>query len=103
MKEGDIRKQVAKRRDCEVCGELAAKRLTFLLPHSRSNPSSTGYGKDDISWCSDSEVFVCDEHETDAREIGRNRGVEYCSTFFYERFPHVFLYWVEIKEEMRET
>jgi hypothetical protein len=81
-------------RECVVCGEPATRRIAYLLRNARSNPASAGFGKDDISWCSDAEQFTCDEHE-------KNRpptpdGMEWCSTFDNgKRFAHMFFEWSE--------
>jgi len=102
MKEGEERtiKQVCKRRKCEYCDKLATVQLTFLLPNCRSNPASSAYGKDDCSWCSDAEVFVCDKHEKDKYGIAEDNGKEWCAEYPYgERFKHLFLYWETVKED----
>lgn len=80
--------------ECGNCGEPATKRHTFLLPNARRNPSSSAYGRDDCSWCSDHEEFACDG-------CPRPRGGQYewCSTFSITpdnmRFAHMFLRWTE--------
>jgi hypothetical protein len=92
MKEGDTRiiSETCVRRECFECGEPATKRITYLRPNARNNPQSSGYGKDDISWCCDEEEFTCDEHE----KKSSGGSYEYCATFTYgERFAHMFLYW----------
>lgn len=96
MKEGERRttKEICKSRDCEICGEKATARLTFLLPSCRSNPASSAYGKDDCSWCSDAEMFVCKEHEKDRYKIAKELNMEWCGLFpNTEKFKHMFLYW----------
>ena len=99
MKLGDIviTQKEAVEKTCQECGESATKRITFLYEDSRRNPASSGYGKDDISWCSDDEAFSCDAHE---KEIRNNppRDMNDCSVFTREdRFEHMFLYWKETK------
>ncbi len=99
MKLGDtiiIQKECVEK-TCQECGEPATKRITFLYENSRRNPASAGYGKDDISWCSDDEAFSCIVHE---KEIRNNppRDMNDCSVFTRsERFEHMFLEWKETK------
>lgn len=83
------------RHECN-CGEPADERHSYLLPNARRNPQSSGYGRDDISWCSDHEVFTCAAcrprgHQPDVS------GYEWCATFKLGngRFDHMFLTWVE--------
>jgi len=99
MEIGQIRtiKQRYNRRECEFCEEPATHKLTFLLPNARTNPASSAYRHDDCSWCSDQDVFVCDEHEKDSRKIAGDLKMEWCSSFAYERFKHMFEYWEDIK------
>ena len=87
--------QICKRRVCEICGAPATYRLTFLLPNARSNPASSGYGKDDISWCKDGEAFVCDKHNNSERnKIANELGMKWCASFpFNDRWKHLFLFW----------
>ena len=93
-----ITKEVCVEHVCEVCGESARHKLTFLLKNARYNPQSNAYGKDDCSWCSDDEMFVCDEHEKDRYKYAREKDMGWCSSFPRERFEHMFLYWQEIKK-----
>ena len=96
MKERDIKRtlSVCVRKKCEICEELATEQVTFLLPNARSNPASRGYGKDDISYCSDDKIFVCEEHEQDKFDIAEKKGMKWAGTFsFGERFGHLFLEW----------
>ena len=99
MKEGEVRilKQVCKRRECEVCSEPASHMLSFLLPNARGNPASSACGKDDISWCSDMKMFVCEAHEKDRRRLAGEKGMEWCATYSFDRFKHMFLYWEKEK------
>lgn len=46
---------------CHNCGEVATRRFTWMLENYRGNPQSSGYGKDDCSWCHDRQAFACDE------------------------------------------
>lgn len=105
MKEGDVRnkKEICKRRTCEYCEEPATYCIAFIFPDGRSNPASKAYRRDDCSFCSDKDIFVCDKHEKDRYKIGNEWGMAWCSTFsFSERFLHMFLYWQEVKNE-KET
>jgi len=92
IKVGDLRVTTEEyaRRECFICGEDATKRITYLMPNARRNPQSSGYGKDDISWCSDEEEFTCDEHEKQST----GGSYEHCATFTYSaQFAHMFFYW----------
>ena len=97
MEKGDIkiRKFICKQRECNICGEPATHCLTFLFDNARRNPASKGYGRDDISWCSDEEKYACEEHKD---QIRRNppEGMNWCSDF-NERHLHRVLYWNEIE------
>lgn len=81
--------------ECHECGETATQRHTFLLENARRNPASTAYGKDDVSWCADEEVFTCNEH---GRAAQRRAG--WCASFGAARFPHMFQFWVEVSREV---
>lgn len=76
--------------ECEECGEEAVWLLAFLLPNARRNPASSGYGKDDISWCSDAKMFVCDKCRHRESALARERGMEWCASYGKPRFPHMF-------------
>lgn len=83
------------RHECEVCGELAHVRHTFLLLDARRNPASSGYRRDDLSFCSDESLYSCHEH---AREVERMApdGMRWSASMYAtERFAHMFLYWEE--------
>ena len=100
MQEGDKRIQICRRRKCEICGELATHQLTFLLPKARINPASSGYRKDDLTYCSDRKLFVCDEHQNERYQFAKNWGIEWCADFPYnDRFKHLFLCWEKKEEE----
>jgi len=90
--EGDTQTQIRRRHGCQVCGEPATKRVSYLLEDCRSNPASKAYRHDDCSWCSDAEAFSCDEHQ---REVERDAplGMSWGSTFGLPRFAHMMLYW----------
>lgn len=80
------------RQECEICGELAHYKLTFLLLNARTNPASKAYRHDDCSWCEDAHRFVCREHERERKM----EGYGWCSSFpATARFEHMFLYWKE--------
>jgi len=83
------------RQACEICGEPAHFKHTFLLDGARRNPASSAYGMDDCSWCEDDARFVCKKHE---RERSAPNGYSWCSTFPANKtFAHMFLYWQEKK------
>lgn len=78
-------------RDCEECDRPAKFRITFLRANSRRNPASRGYGKDDISWCSDAERFACRTHK-DHVLFNPPEGMFWCSSFLLVRFQHMGWY-----------
>jgi hypothetical protein len=86
--------------ECFNCGEPADERHSYLLPNARSNPQSSAFGGDDVSWCSDAELFTCKSCR-DAEWRGREpekEGYRWCSTFqIGRRFAHMFLCWTERK------
>jgi hypothetical protein len=82
---------------CEICGEDADHKITFLLEGTRRNPASRAYGKDDCSWCSDKETHACDEHRG-VIESSPPEGYVYCSTFYGHRFPHMIHKWVTVEK-----
>lgn len=89
------------RHECDVCGEPAHYKHTFLLEGARRNPASSAYGRDDCSWCEDESRFVCAEHKND---ITAPDGCSWCGTFSaVERFAHMFLYWRETKTPNAEV
>ncbi len=91
--EGEVTSYIKVRRECEECEEYAVWRFTYLLPNARSNPASKAYGRDDCSWCSDTEEFYCAVHGDEARRRGHTPdGYRQCSYFpCEERFAHMFL------------
>lgn len=96
--EGDTKTVVKKRlrQECEVCGEPAHFKHTFLFDNARRNPASSAYGKDDCTWCEDASKFVCVEHKNQRDPLV---GYGWCSTFSAtERFAHLFLYWSEVEQ-----
>ena len=103
MNEGDKREivQEYRRKECEQCGEPATHNLTFLLPNARRNPASSGYGKDDISWCSDKSMLVCDECVKSRYKIANELRMEWCADYpKNDSFEHMFYAWetVETKD-----
>lgn len=83
------------RRECEVCGEPAHFRHSFLLYGARNNPASSAYRKDDCSFCSDEETFTCREHTATQTKPD---GYSWCSTFPANAlFAHMFLTTKEMK------
>ena len=73
-----------------ACGEVAAHQVTYLFENPRSNPASSGYRRDDISWCKDTAVFSC-EKCVEALENSPDVGMVYNATFRKcERFLHLF-------------
>ena len=73
-------------RECCVCGEPAMHRMTFLYENPRRNPASSGYGKDDVSYCSDAEEFACEEHPDEVR-ANPPQGMIWCSGFHVKKNP----------------
>ena len=83
------------RHKCDVCGESAHYKHTFLLENARNNRASSAYGHDDCTWCEDERRYVCAKHQTDCSAPD---GYSLCSTFpASEVFAHMFLYWSESK------
>ena len=91
--EGDTLTTVSVRRriTCDECGEPAYFKHTYLVPRARTNPISSAYGHDDCTWCADEKRFTCKTCRRPEVE-----GFEWCSTFKCERFPSMFLEWVEV-------
>lgn len=90
-------------RACWECAEPATVKHTFLLHGARSNPRSSAYGGDDVSWCSDAEAFACDGCAVKVQQAPPE-GHSWCATFRLlnedgtpGRFQHMFL---EDKEQV---
>ena len=83
-------------RECEACGKPAAYLITFLLDGARHNPASKGYGKNDVSWCSDYEIYACKVHKAES-ERNAPWGYGRCSAFLLAKFKHLGFYRVEVK------
>jgi len=96
--EGEVKTIVKTRlrRECDICGEPAHYKHTFLVHNARNQPASSAYRRDDCTWCQDAESFVCAEHEKERRAPD---GMSWCSTFrATEQLAHLFLYWHEAKQ-----
>jgi hypothetical protein len=94
--EGEVRfvKRTRVRHECHICGEPADYRHSFLLPNARRNSASSAYGRDDCSWCSDAEAFVCEEHRH-SKHHPDDASLEWAGTFTLTTYPHMGLYWRE--------
>ncbi len=110
MKIGTIKKVIYKycQEKCFECGEPATHKITYLLDNARSNPQSSGYRKDDISWCSDDQCFACDEHKEKAIHNPPD-GMGWGGDFnagkegeLVEGNQHWICNWVKIGEELEE-
>lgn len=91
--EGKIEKieRIKVRKECDICGEPAHYKFTWLLNGMRSNPASSAFGKDDCSWCEDACNFSCRKCYN---KVHPPNGYTECSIFpATERFAHLFLYW----------
>lgn len=98
--EGDTKTETYRRvrRECDECGEAATHRLAFLYENARSNPASSGYRGDDISWCSDAEAWSCDAHKETVRRAAP-RGMEWCASFTLAAGrANMFLHWQEVSD-----
>lgn len=103
MKEGQrkIVEYILEHRACDICGEPATSKLSFLLENARNNPASKGYRRDDTSWSSDENRFSCETHKDTTRQEPPE-GMSWCSTFSEERFPQMFLDWQSKSETFPE-
>lgn len=84
------------RGECFECGEPATKLLRFQLHNPRSNPASTAFGRNDISYCADEERYACDQCEKDI-QWHPPIGMEWSSTSSDARF---LLEWVIVNREV---
>ena len=103
MRVGEIKttKQIARWRECDVCGYPAKWRITFLDDNNggcRRNPSSKAYGRDDCSWCSDYDVFACGKHEKEVKRSEPRTNFNWCGAFPLKNFKHMGFYWETVKE-----
>lgn len=86
--------EIRVRVECDECGEPAHYKHTYLLPHCRSNPASTAYGRDDCSRCEDTARFTCKKCHKPSVD-----GYGWCSTFpASARYAHMFLEWVDLEK-----
>lgn len=95
-----------KQKECEICGEPATHLLTFLLYNARTNPLSHGYGKDDISWCRDGEIYTCEKCKEKAIKNPPS-GMKWCADFYAIKNgemvnPQWVCDWVKISERLEE-
>ena len=95
---GDIRtrRELCQWRECENCGRPAKYRITFLLEHFRSNPSSKAYRRDDCSWSSDLDVFSCEncKHTLSQAPHGYDSGY---GIMPLKNCRHLGFYWKQIE------
>ncbi len=90
------------RQECENCREPATHKHTYLndgLTGARNNPASSAYGRDDCTWCSDYDIYTCDDCKQKDCEAGLPSYYHSCAIFKVERMPHLFLYWEEREVE----
>lgn len=95
--EGEIKTETRERKrvECDECGEPAHFRHNYLLLNPRSNPASSGYGRDDISWCSDASRYTCEECN-----LPFLVGYEWAATFSAcKEYAHMFLKWTRKEKE----
>jgi len=78
------------RKVCEMCGESAHFRYTYLFENFRSNPASSAYRHDDCRLCCDVEVFTCRECRPETPTGCDSGPSRFPAT---ERFAHMFLEW----------
>ena len=85
------------RHECAECGEPATKKVSYLLPNARSNPASSGYHGDDITWCSDHQEFICGDCKP-PRVEGFDLGTIYNGDYY----PHMVHFFREISREDKQ-
>jgi len=88
------------RRKCKNCGEPATMKHTYLMANARNNPASSAYRHDDCTWCSDHELYLCENCKQRDCEADVPDSYEWCSTFIADRMPHLFLYWSDQEVEL---
>lgn len=91
---------VCRERECFECGEPAFYRHTYLLESPCRNPQSKAYGRDDCTWCEDECSYACEEHKNLVEKKYCPDGMICNSTFYRNRFEHMFLYWDKESEEI---
>ena len=77
--------------ECEECSTPARYRISYLLENARRNPASQGYGKDDITWCSDADTYACERHRKKLL-LNPPPGFSWAGTFPLKRFKHFGFY-----------
>ena len=77
--------------ECAECGIPARYRVAYLLENARSNPASSGYKNDDITWCSDDQTYAC-KHHSKLLERNAPSGYSWAATFPLKRFKHMGFY-----------
>ena len=94
MRVGEVlieRRQV-KWHECQVCGVPAYWRITYLVEgNCRANPTSSAYGRNDCSWCSDAEAYACRKHEREVRQDAP-RDMSWCATFPLKKYRNMGFY-----------
>ncbi|HDY88492.1 MAG TPA: hypothetical protein ENH82_10345 [bacterium] len=95
-KVGDTKTEtfIRKWHECQFCELPARYRIGFTLPNARSNPASSGYGKDDISWCSDDQMYACEEHKKQIEHC--HDTMIWCSTIQLKGYKHMGFYWDKV-------
>lgn len=82
------------RQGCDNCGDPATKCISFCFENGRRNPASSMYGRDDCSYCSDSDAFACDACERDVRRACCPEGMTWAGTTTCSTpSAHRFLFW----------
>lgn len=95
------------RRECENCGEPAFYLNTYLNDGgvgARRNPASSAYGRDDCTFSSDHDQYLCGDCHATVPDVGVPEGFGWCATFeCCERYAHKFLTWEEREIERAEA
>ena len=82
--------------ECQECGMPAAFRISYLTAGNyRANPASSAYGRDDCTWCSDTETFACKKH---VRQLEHNPpdNMSWCASFPLKKYKDMGFYKVKI-------
>lgn len=98
--------KVKEPRECGNCGEPASYKNTYLndgQTGARHNPASSAYGRDDCTWCSDYDQFLCGDCHANCHEADVPEGFHWCSTFEKARLPHMFWQWCEVEIDATEA
>ena len=91
----EVIEYVWKWRECDECGIPARFRVSFLLDNYRSNPASSGYRRNDCSWCSDYEMFACKNHK---HTVEPPHGYGSAGYFPLKRFKHMGFYKMKVED-----